>query len=341
MPNTEATTSTSWTPLVLVTGLSIVSTCYAIQLFQERTKHRKNVGSKTDVPHGLLVSPFRAEIKVAADLAIQAGRTMYHYCNEKGTAAEDLHDLKIETKGQPEDFCTKIDIANELLITNKLQEQFPSHVIIGEEATGTGTIPSLTDTPTWIIDPIDGTTNFAAGLPLTCVSIGLCQHRRPVLGVVYAPMTDELYLAVSGYGAYRNGIPITKRNSQKKTLLESVVCFEFGYAREAAAIDKMVLVVQRILHHGCRTMRSLGSGVLDLCYVATGRIDVVYAGVAGEGWKPWDYCAGYVIANESGCCMEAIPKPNDEEYFDIYSKSVICAVNPFLMQEIREIITRT
>lgn len=295
--------------------------------------------TKYEIPTCLLQSSLKKEIQIATELALQTGRSMYRYCDEKGTAAEQDHDLQIETKGQPEDFCTKIDIENEQTIMKKFQEEFPSYKIIGEETTGTGTIPTLTNTPTWIIDPIDGTTNFAAGLPLTCVSIGLCIDMKSMLGVVYAPMTDELYLAVRGCGAYRNGVQIIPRNVPDKTLLDSVVCFEFGYAREKAAIDTMVEVVKRLMYHGCRTTRSLGSGVLDLCYVATGRIDVVYAGVAGEGWKPWDYCAGHVVAVESGCTMESIAKEHEvAKEFNLYSSSVICAVNPRIVEEIRRVI---
>jgi fructose-1,6-bisphosphatase/inositol monophosphatase family enzyme len=297
--------------------------------------------SKHDVPTRLLQSSLKKEVQIAVELALLTGRSMYRYCDEKGTAKEQFHDLQIETKGQPEDFCTKIDVENEQIIMKKFQEEFPMYNIIGEETTGTGTIPKLTNAPTWIIDPIDGTTNFAAGLPLTCVSIGLCIDMKAMLGVVYAPMTDELFVAIRGYGAFRNGVQISPRDIPEKKLIESVVCFEFGYAREKLAIDTMVDVVKRLLYHGCRTTRSLGSGVLDLCYVATGRIDVVYAGVAGEGWKPWDYCAGYVVAMESGCTMESISHRTDAaDEFDLYSSSVICAVNPEIVREVRRIIVQ-
>lgn len=341
MSTKSESVTTSWKSFALAAGLGAVSSCCALVLFQTRKKQLSNGSSKYQVPTVLLTSPLSKEIQLASELALKAGRAMYGYCDEKGTAAEDSHDLEIETKGQAEDFCTKIDVANEHMITSKLEMEFPSHKIIGEEATGTGSIPPLSDSPTWIIDPIDGTTNFASGLPMTCVSIGLCVQGRPVLGVVYAPMMDELYLSVRGYGAFRNGVPLTRQRCKTKRLLDSVVCFEFGYARDAKAVDKMVGVVHRILYHGCRTMRSLGSGVLDLCYVATGRIDVVYAGVAGEGWKPWDYCAGYVIASETGCHMESIAGQKNEESFNLYSDSLICAVNPSLLQEVREIILRT
>lgn len=305
-----------------------------VYLFQQQNMRQKQNSQNAAIPEELLASALKEELRVAVELALQAGRAMHSYCDEKGTAAEELHDLDITTKGQAEDFCTKIDVANEKLIADGILHHFPSHIVIGEESTGTGVIPPVTKDPTWIIDPIDGTTNFAAGLPLTCVSIGFCLDGKPAMGVVYAPMTDELYLAVHGFGAYRNGVRITKR--KEKTLLESVVCFEFGYVRDKEAIAKMVGVVQRILEHGCRTSRSIGSGVLDLCYVATGRIDVVYAGVAGEGWKPWDYCAGCVIAKEAGCAVEAIDCSNEGCDFNLYSKSIICAVGKSLLQEVRQ-----
>jgi fructose-1,6-bisphosphatase/inositol monophosphatase family enzyme len=131
---------------------------------------------------------------------------------------------------------------------------------------------------------VDGTTNFASGLPLCCVSIGHCVRGRPTVGVVYAPMMDELYVAVAGYGSYRNSVrlgmtmatPAAASSSpsppppKQKCLRESIVCYEFGYERDPTAIVKMVQKVQAILAHGCRATRSLGSGVLNLCYVASG-----------------------------------------------------------------------
>ena len=99
----------------------------------------------------------------------------------------------------------------------------------------------------------------------------------------------------------------------------------------------MVGVVERILNHGCRSTRQLGSGVLDLCYVATGRLDAVYAGVAGEGWKPWDFCAGLVIVEEAGCVIEAIDQKKQGP-FDMYSKSHICATSQELLEELRKLI---
>lgn len=301
------------------------------------------------IPFPLHSCPYSRELSIAIPLALQCGSPMYKYCNDKGTAQEGTHDLGIATKSTDTDFCTAVDIANEHRIVAALKKHFPEHAIIGEEAVGTGVIPQLSKTsPTWIIDPVDGTTNFAAGLPLTCVSIGMCNAKgQPVLGVVYAPMTRELYVGVKGYGAYRNGIQLSKRNNsrhpnQMKSLAQSIVCFEWGYARVAEAIDWELAALKNVLQNGYRAIKTFGSGVLDLCYVASGRLDVVYAGVhPGGTWKPWDYCAGLVLVQETGGVVESIDqKVSGTEHFDLYSNSIICAVDAGLLEETRKLIIK-
>lgn len=266
-------------------GLIATAAVSSVALLVYSYACQKSKTKKYKVPPELAASPCGKEVRVALELALQAGRNMISYCEQRGTTKEIS--IGIETKGQPEDFCTAIDVENEALVIKGIKKNFPTHKIIGEESVGTGNIPPLTNYPTWIIDPIDGTTNFAAGNPLTCVSIGFCVDGKPVAGIVYAPMTDEVYLAVSGHGAYRNGEKLAPRRVNPPSLENAVVCFEFGYARQESAVSKMVGAVKKILLHGCRTCRCIGSGVLDLCWVASSRLDVVYAGVANEGWKPW------------------------------------------------------
>lgn len=252
--------------------LSVVGVGVGLYLADAARRKISKNRHKHDIPLEIQKSPLARETRVAVTLALKAGKNMVSYCDEKGTEAELNHNLGVLEKGQPEDFCTIIDVENERLVMQGLRESFPTHKLIGEETTGTGEIPPLTkEHPTWIIDPIDGTTNFVSGLPLTCVSIGLCVHGKPVLGVVYAPMTDELYVAVTGYGAYRNGVKLRKQKTVKR-MVDAVVGFELGYARGKEKSDKMLAVVGRIMENGCLTMRSLGSGVLDLVYVATGRL---------------------------------------------------------------------
>lgn len=291
------------------------------------------------IPRELLHTPYSAELAMAVAMALKAGTNMILQCDSKGTESElSEADLGVNTKGQAEDFATAIDLLNEKIISDAIRHFFPSHKIIGEESTGTGEIPPLESIPTWIIDPIDGTTNFAAGLPLACVSIGFCVDSKAVLGVVYAPMTDELYMAIRGYGCFRNGAKVSPKKKAVKKLQDAVVNYEFGYARGTLAIRRMTTAVENIMKHGCRTTRCLGSGVLDLCYVATGRLDVVYAGVANEGWKPWDYCAANVIVEEAGGVMESLTGQDPDQDFDLYSKSIVCATTKELLEETRKIL---
>lgn len=284
---------------------------------------------------------------------------MKAHSDSKGTLQgyESEHGLDISHKSTEIDFATAVDMKNETLVTDGIRKAFPSHTVIGEETVGTGQVPPLGSEPTWILDPIDGTTNFASGIPLTAVSIGLCDGGRPVLGVAYAPITGELYIAIKGQGAFRNGVRIHSTNQiseELKHLSDAVVCCEFGYARSDQAVKDMVGAAERILRHGCRTVRQLGSGVLDICYVASGRIDVVYTGIADEGWKPWDYCAAMVVAEEAGCTIRSLkgaPGKKDalDEFdkegkvvqgslFDIYSKSMICGVNATVVSECRNTV---
>jgi len=325
-----------------------------------------SVNMSFTIPTELLGGSYSEEMKLAVRLALKAGENMSPYLESKGTVVGSFAEssLDIITKKNEVDFCTKIDLVNEDLITNAINEKYPNHCIIGEESTGTGKPASLTNSPTWIIDPIDGTTNFASGLPFTCVSIGFCDGGEPVMGVVFSPKTCELYLAMKGLGSYRNGHRIFStscevRSSDKKDgdtlpekkLSNSVVCFELGYPRSEDAIDNMLLAVKRVMLHGCRTMRSYGSGVLDLCYVSSGRLDVVYTGVDEEGWSPWDYCAAMVVVEEAGGIIRSLKddkqKFNEfdkdgklitESKFDIYSSSMICGVNRIVVEECRNVI---
>jgi len=291
---------------------------------------------------------------------------MIPHLSSVGTAAgaESAAALGIQTKSNASDFATQVDVANEELITRAISSAFPSHRIIGEETVGSGPLPPLVrrdadgpDAPShvWIVDPVDGTTNFAAGIPLTCVSVGMVDGRTlvPAMGVAYSPATDECYVAVRGRGAYRNGIKIAAPGDV--TLSGAVVCFEYGYDKDPASIRKMTGAVGSVLCHGCKSVRSLGSGVLDLCYVAAGRLDVVFTGIGNEGWKPWDYCAAMVIVEEAGGTLRSLygapgrPSAADEfdaegrvvpgsYVFDIYSRSMICGVNDTVVEECRNVI---
>jgi fructose-1,6-bisphosphatase/inositol monophosphatase family enzyme len=125
------------------------------------------------------------------------------------------------------------------------------------------------------------------------VSIGLCHKKVPILGVIYAPMIDQLFLAIKGKGSFQNGIRMKVSNAN--TISEALVLTEYGYQRDKTKLKCIGDCLNHVIAHGAHAVRQLGSGVLDLCYVANGSLDVAYAGVAGESWKPWDHCAGMLM----------------------------------------------
>ena len=342
----------------IITGAAAASAAAIAALgisYLARRARKTSKNARYEIPAELSNCPHHSQLELAVELALQAGQNMAHHIEHKGTSAQKSEsDLGINTKSNDADFATAVDIANEKLITEAIATNFPTHKMIGEEAVGTGTIPPLTKEPTWICDPVDGTTNFAHGMPLTCVSLAYCEDKEPVLGVAFAPATQELYIAVKGHGAFRNGQRIQSlADGETKSLKNAVVCYEFGYARSEASVDKMVGAVKRVLNHGCRSTRSSGCGVLDICYVATGRFDVVYTGIAEEGWKPWDYSAAMVIAEEAGCTIRSlIGNPGSDIFdefnekgevvdgskFDVYASSMICGVNKTVVEECRRVV---
>ncbi|MGI9254121.1 MAG: inositol monophosphatase family protein [Thermomicrobiales bacterium] len=186
------------------------------------------------------------------------------------------------------DIVTEADQASEALIVGLVRAAYPAHDLIGEE----GSRGESSDSPwRWVIDPLDGTTNFAHNLPTFAVSIGLEHGGEPVLGVVYDPMRDECFSAARGHGATLNGAPIGV--SPVDELIGSVLVTGFSYdferrARQAHLWRSFLTRVQAI--------RQTGSAALNLCFVAAGRID----GYWERGIAPWDVAAGAAILLEAG-----------------------------------------
>lgn len=225
-------------------------------------------------------------------------------------------DLNVTAKSGSSDLVTNADIAAQEAIFQGLATAFPLHLRIGEED---GDAPVLSDQPTWIVDSIDGTSNFVSGLPDVSVCIALAVKGRVILGVVYNPFRNEMFHAVSGGGAYLNDNPIS--TSTTSVLPEAMVVCEWGYERSPTGIDAMLAGIRRLMLANVRGVRQIGSGALDLCYVACGRVDGVYTGLAGEGWKIWDYAAAGIVAEEAGAVMTDIcGNP-----FTLTSSSMACA----------------
>lgn len=224
----------------------------------------------------------------------------------------------VEHKGEV-DLVTETDKACEELVFNYLKQHYPTHKFIGEETTAANGATELTDDPTWIVDPVDGTTNFVHGFPFVCVSIGLTIGKVPTVGVVYNPIMDELFTAIRGKGAFLNGNPI--QVSSKSKLVNCLLVTEVGTTRDKSTIDATTNRINSLLFK-VRSLRMAGSCALDLCGIACGRIDLMYE--LGYG-GPWDVAAGVVIVEEAG---GVIFDPSGKD-FDI-TVTRIAASNPHI-----------
>lgn len=210
----------------------------------------------------------------------------------------------------PKDVVTEVDTRAEEIIVSNIRAKFPDHKILAEER---GAVAG-SSAYTWIIDPLDGTANYAADLAASCVSIGLAYNEELQLGVVYDPFRDELFVAEKGQGAFLNGNRI--RVSQQDDLSKALVCFDLGY-NEKKAIKQLQEAV--FFRPRVRSMRILGSAVLGLCYVAVGRFDLFYH----QSLHPWDMAAAIIIINEAG----GITTTNTGEAAH-YAQPSIVAANP-------------
>jgi myo-inositol-1(or 4)-monophosphatase len=198
------------------------------------------------------------------------------------------NELNIEAKLNASDIVTAADKAAERLLINHIKERYPEHSILSEESGA----DVHNGEYRWVIDPLDGTTNFSQGLPLFCVSIGIEHNGETVAGVVFAPYLNEMFHAVRGEGAYLNGTPI--KVSGKDTLERSVVATGFPVDK-AVNPDNNIDNVARIMPQ-LRGLRRLGSAAIDLCYVSAGFLD----GYWEMGLHSWDVSAGLLILEEAG-----------------------------------------
>lgn len=197
-------------------------------------------------------------------------------------------DVRVDKKGAI-DLVTEVDLAIEREFRDRIAARFPEHLVLGEEMGGAETVPSG---PCWVFDPIDGTTNFAHGLPIFCSSLALEIDGIAQVAAVYDPTRKELFTAERGGGAFLNGRPM--KVSTQSTLLESVLVTGFPYDVHARVAEIVGLFAEFVGR--ARAVRRLGSAAIDLCYVAAGRLD----GFWERDLKPWDVAGGALLVSEAG-----------------------------------------
>ncbi|MCY7558131.1 inositol monophosphatase family protein [Paenibacillus macerans] len=206
---------------------------------------------------------------------------------------------ELGTKLSSRDLVTDVDKGAEAMIRKLILTHFPDHSILGEEGVAPGAAASAAALAAaseaeylWIVDPIDGTTNFVHGFPFFCVSIALAYRGEVTVGVIYDPMRDELFLAEKGKGAYMHGQKC--KVSAESVLSDSVVAVGFNPDREFALPTNMRGL--NALSGEVRSLRAAGSAALHLAYVAAGRLSGYYE----VGLNAWDVAAGALIVAESG-----------------------------------------
>jgi len=173
-----------------------------------------------------------------------------------------------------------------------IKEKYPSHEIIGEESASENIV--LSKKPTWVIDPIDGTTNFISQFPYCATLIGFMVDRVPVVGVAFNPILDELYAARKGNGATKNGEKITVNDT--KEISKSLIITEFGSSRDEKIIDIVLQNMKSTILTPSRGIRALGACGPNVCCVASGQADLLYE----TGMHIWDICAVSIILEEAG-----------------------------------------
>ena len=227
--------------------------------------------------------------------------------------------LDIETKSNEYDVVTAADKASEKLIKKFIHEKFPGHGIISEESADEHADREWR----WVIDPLDGTTNFSQGLPTFSVSIALEHNEKAVVGVVYAPYLGEMFHAIKDGGAFLNGRPI--RCSSKDSLAEAVVATGIPYDK-LTNLDNNITEISTVAPL-VRGIRRLGSAAMDLSYVAAGFFD----GYWELNLNRWDVAAGMLIAHEAGAITAPIRTNR---------KFSIMAANPKISDELLKYLKR-
>ncbi|CAB3407037.1 unnamed protein product [Caenorhabditis bovis] len=244
--------------------------------------------------------------------------------------AFDSKESKVDTKSSNTDLVTETDQAVEKLLIEGLQNAFPDHRFIGEESVAGGTKIEWTDAPTWIIDPIDGTTNFVHRIPMIAICVGLAINKQLRAGIVYNPITYELYTAQVGGGAYKNGFPI--HASSNKSVSDSVLILQLGSIRNPVMRNSFISSYSSVMFDNqCHGHRSFGSAAINMVMVAQGSCD----GYVEYGIHAWDVAAPGVIVKEAG---GALIDPTGSE-FNVMSRKVLCAGTPELANDLSKILT--
>ncbi|GAA5855269.1 hypothetical protein JCM8547_009010 [Rhodosporidiobolus lusitaniae] len=240
-------------------------------------------------------------------LAKEAGQMILDG-SSKRTHSTTVGGEAVEEKKNRVDLVTETDQAVEAFIKSRIASTYPSFKFIGEESFAGGERVDLTDEPTFVVDPIDGTTNFVHAIDFVCCSIGFTYKQIPVIGVIFNPFLSKLYSARQNHGAWLNQttrLPLTHPHPPPLASLgDAVIGVEWGSDRSKNVIEKKGGTFMRLAGDGkeveggrmCHSLRSVGSAAINYAMVAAGQLDLYWE----IGCWSWDVCAGTIIAREAG-----------------------------------------
>ncbi len=257
----------------------------------------------------LTESELKKYLNAALDISQAGGNILKQYWGKISDICQKDH---------KSDLVTEADKASEEVLIAAIHSQFPSHGILAEES---GLIKNRDNEFLWVIDPLDGTTNYTHQYPFVCVSVGLLHRDHPIIGIVYNPITEELFSGAKGLGAKLNNSSI--HVSKTSTLEKSLLSTGFPYDRNVNKDNNYAEFAT--LTNLTQGVRRAGAAALDLSYVACGRLD----GFWERGLQPWDVAAGIVLIEEAGGKITKY----DGSTFDIYNEKILVS-NGIIHQKI-------
>ena len=254
----------------------------------------------------------------AEQLAREAGDLVRH--------EREHNPLRTDYKDQTE-LVTHADLMADKLITEAIRQRFPDHRILSEESRPDKQQAADLDSPLWIIDPIDGTVNYAYGHPQVAISIAYAEHGHVQVGVVHAPFVSETFRALRGDAATLNSRAI--KHSGATVPRDSLFATGFPYTK-----DQLAPLMKRldVMIHHCRDLRRVGSAALDICWVACGRLDAYY-----ESVSPWDFAAARLIALEAGATAGHFSAVPEGQPADLWGQDLLISA-PGIYDELQSLL---
>ena len=265
-------------------------------------------------------------LKVSKEIVLEAARDLF-----LPNYVKSMQDKQVDIKdGNTGNLVTQTDRNIQKFIRERLMESFPNYKFMGEEedeldhcdgncasscacdreciiqSNNSNNVAEddLGNDPTWILDPIDGTTNFVHQFTFTVISLALCVNSSPVIGIIYCPVTGELFEAVSGNGAKLNGVPL-KINADGLDLIHSLVITEFGATGNGSeeSVKNRINQLTKLVRHGVHGIRMLGSAAFNLTRLTTNSAQIYFE----QGIHAWDIAAGVLIIKEAGGVVSELP----------------------------------